>query len=292
MGERRRRRAAAGATLALILSLAPAGAAGAQTAVSGPQLRALAERAAEDPRALAQLRAVQQVDGRPVDIRLALAGAEGPVLAARLEALAAGGAPAPVDALQARQDASEVLDGRRFKPARVPRPFAGILRTIGRWLQPVAEPLEDVWGRIMASVAAQLGLVALVFALALLISVRLVGRRSPAAVRWSHRIGTEGEALDPDELERRATEAEQAGDLDRAVRLRFVAGVLRLDEAGVVTYRASLTTGQLRARVPATAFVQLAAAFDEIAYGGRPAAVDDVRAATEGWPRVLAEARR
>jgi hypothetical protein len=289
MGDRWRRRAAAAVVL---LSLGLAGPAGAQTAVTGPQLQALAERAADDPRALAQLRAVQQVDGRPVEIGRALAGAEGPELAARLRALAGGGAPTAVDAAQARQDAEPVLEGRRFKPSRVPRPFAGILRTLGGWLEPLVEPLGGLWGRLMSSVAAQLGVVAVVFVLALLICLRLLGRRSPDAVRRSRRLGSEGEGLDPHELERRAAEAERAGDLDRAVRLRFVAGVLRLDAAGVVTYRSSLTTGQLRARVPATTFAELAAAFDEIAYGGRAAGEADVRAATEGWPRVLAEARR
>ena len=290
MGDRRR--AVATLFLAVVLSVAAAPAAGAQTAISGPQLQALAERAATDPRALAELRAVQQVDGRPVDMARALARADGPELAARLQALSGGGAPAPVDAVQARQDAEGVLDARRFQPSQVPRPFAGTLRTLGRWLEPVAEPLGALWGRIMASVPARLGLVAVVFALALLISLRLVGRRSPGAVRRSRRLGSDGDGLDPDELERRAVEAERAGELDRAVRLRFVAGVLRLDEAGVVTYRSSLTTGQLRARVPARTFAELAAAFDEIAYGGRPAAEADVRAATEGWPRVLAETRR
>lgn len=288
-----RRAAAAAVLLAVVLSLVAAGPAGAQAAVTGSQLQALAERAAGDPRALAQLRAVQQVDGRAVDMGRALAGAEGPELATRLRSLAGGAAPAPaVDAAQARHAAEQVLDGRRFKPSRVPRPFAGILRTLGGWLEPVVEPFAGVWDRIMESVPAQLGVAGLVFAVALLIALRLIGRRSPDAIRRSRRIGVEGESLDPDDLERRAAEAERAGDLDRAVRLRFVAGVLRLDEAGVVTYRSSLTTGQLRARLGHGTFAELAAAFDEIAYGGRPAGRDDVRAATEGWPRVLAEARR
>jgi len=287
-----RRRSVAAMVLVVLLDVAPAGAARAQTAISGRQLEDLAERAVDDARALAQLRAVRQVDGQPVDMSRALAGAEGPELTTRLRTLARGGAPAPVDAVQARHDAEEVLEGRRFKPSPVPRPFAGILRTMGGWLKPLVEPLEAGWRRITANAAVQLAVVAAVFVLALAISGRLVGRRSPDAVRRSRGIGAEGHGADPEELERRAVEAERAGDLDRAVRLRFVAGVLRLDEAGVVTYRTSLTTGQLRARLPPGTFSGLATAFDEIVYGGRPAGESDVRAATEGWPRVLAEARR
>ncbi|HET7719122.1 MAG TPA: DUF4129 domain-containing protein [Acidimicrobiales bacterium] len=288
---RDRRWAVALAVLAsAVLGIGPVSPAWAQS-VTGAQLQDLAARAAGDARALAQLRAVREVDGRPVDMGRALAGAEGPGLAARLQALR-GGAPAGsvVESEQARREARDVLDGRRFKPARVPRPFAGILRTLGRWLEPVGEPIGRLWRRVVDTVAGRLVLVGLVFAVAALISARLIGRRSPGNVHRSRPFGMAGESLDPDDLERQAVAAERAGDLDHAVRLRFVAGVLRLDRAGVIAYRSSLTTGQLRSRLPSASFAELAAAFDEIAYGGRPAEEADLRAATEGWPRVLAEA--
>lgn len=261
--------------------------------VTGPELADLAGRAASDQRALAQLRAVREVDGRPVDMGRALAGAEGPALAGRLQALAeqAPGGSA-VDAARAQADAEDVLDGRRFRPARVPRPFQGVLRTLGRWLEPVGEPIGRLWTRVTETLPGRLVLIAAVFAIATLISARLIGRRSPRDLRPSRPFGVVGQSLDADELEREAAAAERAGDLDHAVRLRFVAGVLRLDRAGVITYRSSLTTGQLRARLGSGSFAELAAAFDEITYGGRPAEVADVRAATEVWPRVLAEARR
>ena len=277
---------------AIVVGIGPVGPASAQS-VTRTQLQDLAARAASDPRALAQLRAVREVDGRAVDMGRALAGAEGPGLASRLQALSGGAAGGPAVASdQARQEARDVLDGRRFKPARVPRPFAGILRTLGRWLEPVGEPLGRLWRRVVDTVAGRLLLVGLVFLVAGLISLRLIGRRSPGNVHRSRPFGVDGDGLDPDELERQAVAAERAGDLDHAVRLRFVAGVLRLDRAGVIAYRSSLTTGQLRERLHSASFAELAAAFDEIAYGGRSAEEADLRAATEVWPRVLAEARQ
>lgn len=277
---------------AMVVGIGPVGPASAQS-VTGAQLRDLAARAASDPRALAQLRAVREVDGRPVDLGRALAGAEGRSLDARLQALGGGvSAGSVVASEQARRQAQEVLDGRRFKPARVPRPFAGILRTLGGWLEPVGEPLGRLWRQVVDTVAGRLALVGLVFGVAALMSVRLIGRRSPGNVHRSRPFGVDGDSLDPDELERQAAAAERAGDLDHAVRLRFVAGVLRLDQAGVIAYRSSLTTGQLRERLHSASFAELAAAFDEIAYGGRAAGEADVRAATDVWPRVLAEARR
>lgn len=292
---RRWRRVVAGAALALTVTTASAPAASAQS-VSEPEFQALAERAVGDPRALAQLRAVQQVDGRPVDVRRALDGAEGPALASRLRTLAGGGGTGvgrdAVDPVEARRDAEAVLDGRRFKPARVPRPLAGVLRTLGRWLRPVSGPLGRAWGVVADSLVAQGILATVVFLVATVVSIRLVGRRSPAALHQGRPLGVDGEGLDPDELERQAMAAERAGDLAHAVRLRFVAGVLRLDRAGVIAYRSSLTTGQLRAALRSGSFADLAAAFDEITYGGRPAEASDVELATAGWPRVLAEAGR
>ena len=293
MGDRRWRRVAAGVALAVCLGAGSVGPADAQS-VTHAELQALARRAVDDPQALAQLRAVQQVDGRPADVARALGDAQGPALASRLRTLAGGngGAPPAVDASEVRQDAAAVLDGRRFKPPRVPRPFAGVLRTLGRWLQPVVDPFQDLWSRIRGNTAAELGLVSVAFAVAMWISARLVGRRSPHSVHRSRALPVDADGLNPDDLERQAAAAERAGDLDRAVRLRFVAGVLRLDDAGVIRYRSSLTTGQLRAALGSRSFAELAAAFDEIAYGGRPAEEADVRTAKAGWPQVVAESRR
>lgn len=295
---RRRRRTVAGAALALALALvivvAGAGPAPAE-AVTGAQLQSLAERAAGDPRALAQLRTVTQVDGQPIDVNTALAGASGDELASRLRTLAAGSGPAAapaVAATEARHDAEAVLDGRRFKRPWVPRPFAGVLRTLGSWLRPLVRPFARPWGAVAGTLGGQLAVVAVVFAVALALSIRLIGRRSPRSLDRARPFGVDTDGLDADELERRAVDAGRAGDLALAVRLRFVAGVLRLDEAGVISYRSSLTTGQLRALLRSGSFPELASAFDEIAYGGRPADASDVEDAVAGWPRVLAEAQR
>jgi len=295
MAERQVRRTAVVAVVLMVIGIGLGSPASAQS-VTATQLQALAERAVDDPRALAQLRAVREVDGRPVDIGRTLRDVEGPALTSRLRTLAgdrstAAAAPAVAPEV-ARSDAEDVLDGRRFQPSRVPRPLKGILSTIGRWLEPVGEPLGRLWGRVADSLGAQLALVAVVFVVAAAVSVRLIGRRSPRALARSRAIGVDAEGLDPDELEREAASAEAAGDLERAVRLRFVAGVLRLDRAGAIDYRSSMTSGQLASMLRSAPFAELAATFDEIAYGGRRAEESDVQTARTTWPRVLAEARR
>ena len=75
------------------------------------------------------------------------------------------------------------------------------------------------------------------------------------------------------------------------MRLRFRAGLLRLDARELIEYRPSLTTGEVAAAVGSPTFERVGADFDAIAYGGRAADEDDEVASREGWQRVLSEAR-
>jgi hypothetical protein len=92
---------------------------------------------------------------------------------------------------------------------------------------------------------------------------------------------------DPRSLERRADAAEAAGDLDAALRLRFRAGLLRLDARGRIEYRPSISTHEVRRALHSEGFDRLAATFDDVVYGGRPADPGDVSAARERWPDVV-----
>lgn len=281
------RRAAASVALALAV-LGPAAAATAD-AVDGERFSELVDRAmAGDGDALAELRRVDRVDGRPVDMAAALADRP----RERLSSLQGRPRdPAAPDADAARRSAREVLDGRAFHPPDVPRPLQGALRRLGRWLEPVGRPLGAAFRWLTAEPGRFLPLAVAVVLGAGLITLVVGRRRAPLGVGPAgRRLGREEE--DPALLERKAEEAERAGDLALAVRLRFRAGLVRLDRTGVLRLHPSLTTGAVTRAVPSETLVGLAADFDEIAYGGRPAAPDDVAGSRTGWPRVLAEARR
>ena len=99
-------------------------------------------------------------------------------------------------------------------------------------------------------------------------------------------------AEDPAVLEREADAAERRGDLERAVRLRFRAGLLRLGDRGAVDYRPSLTTSEVRAALDSDTFDHLAGTFERVAYGGRPAGPPDVAEARTEWPRVVKQGPR
>ena len=95
---------------------------------------------------------------------------------------------------------------------------------------------------------------------------------------------------DPAALERAADAAEREERWEEAVRLRFRAGLLRLDARRIVGYRPSLTTGEVRRALGSPAFDAVGRDFDAIAYGGRAAGPDDAGAARAGWAEVLSAA--
>ncbi|MEW6153080.1 MAG: DUF4129 domain-containing protein [Actinomycetota bacterium] len=271
--------------------LAGAGPAAAQD-VTSAELAALAERAASDPAALARLRATTSVDGRPADLDRALAGAEGDDLRARLRALArqSTGAGAVVDAAAASAEARRTLSQDKFQPGTSIAPFRGVLRRVGGWLRPVGEPVGRLWARVAENTAAAVVLFVAVAGVAALASIGLLRRRTSAGVerRGAARGGPRDE--NPEELEARADAAERAGDLDLALRLRFRAGLARLDRAGVVEDRPALTTGELARLVGSPVLDGLTATFEEVTYGGRRAGPDDLGSARSGWPAVVAAA--
>ncbi|MBW3627418.1 MAG: hypothetical protein KY412_07390, partial [Actinobacteria bacterium] len=139
----------AAATLTLALSLVVAGPAttAAAEAIDGDRFSQLVDRAAAgDGAALAELRRVDRVDGRPVDMAAALADRPDD----RLRVLQGGSPPGEADADAARRSAQEVLDRRAFHPPDVPRPLEGVLRRIGGWLAPLGRPLRAAFEWVTA----------------------------------------------------------------------------------------------------------------------------------------------
>ncbi|HEX2039889.1 MAG TPA: DUF4129 domain-containing protein [Acidimicrobiales bacterium] len=282
----------AGLAVLLLLLSAPAHA----EEVPAAELRRRAAAAADRPHdrtAMAAVRAVDRVDGRPVDIERALADAEGDELVSRLRTLARSGAgTAPVGEAEARAQARDILDGRRFREADPPRPLRGVLEWLGDRLRPVGKPLGDLWDELAEQRLLQLLLGLTVVLGALAVALRMVRRRNAAAVLRDRERRHDGRPEDPAALERAADGAERRGDLDLAVRLRFRAGLLRLDRGGAVDLRPSLTAGELVRQVPSPTLRGLTRTFEAVAYGGRRASAGDADAARHGWPRVLEEARR
>ena len=275
------------ATLLAALALAAPSAAAAQEAVSGAELTALAERAADDEAARAQLLAVERVDGRPVAVREAMDGARGAELEQRARLIAAGAAAEATGSAEARAEARRVLEQRRYHGAELPRPFAGPLGWLGERAQPVIDWIND---RGVDVPGGPLELWMILSAGVLLAALTVTGttiRRRALAIERAREAALPA-TDDPRALEREAERAERDGEWERAVRLRFRAGLLRLDRRRVIVYRPSLTTGEVARAVESPAFREVGERFDAIAYGGRPAEREDAEHARSGWAEVLA----
>ena len=194
-----------------------------------------------------------------------------------------------VDPDQARQAANDILSDRRFRRDPAPRPLRGPLHWLGDRLSGIERWIGDRLAVVPGIVWIML---ALLVVGAVIARVIVVSRRHAVSGAGSATgTGIAGATLeDANALEREADEAERDGDLDRALRLRFRSGLLRLGDRGAIAYRPSLTTGEVRRALGSENFDELARAFERVTYGGRAAEPLDLDAARTTWPRVLDEA--
>lgn len=191
----------------------------------------------------------------------------------------------------ARRLARSILAEGRFHQPSLPRPLHGVLHAIGEGITAPVRGLEAAVVAVGALVPG--GVVVVWIVLALLLAgatALLVGRHSRRTLRSGE--GEPGTGVS-ERLERAsdllaaAEEAERAGQLADAVRLRFRAGLLRLAERGTIAAPASTPTNEVAKALNSPHFDALAHRFDEIAYGDSPPEPEDVEVARREWPAVL-----
>jgi hypothetical protein len=191
---------------------------------------------------------------------------------------------------QAREEARRILAEDRFHETDLPRPLRRPLEWLGDRLEPIGSFFQDAIDALPGDDSlVYLVLAAAVLALAVFIATRLVLRRGPPA-QLARRRGGDAleETADAATLEGLADAAERRGDLERALRLRFRAGILRLVERRQLDDAEHVTTGSLVRRHRSEPFAAGARAFDEVVYGRRAPTPEDVRKVREGWQAVLA----
>jgi hypothetical protein len=200
------------------------------------------------------------------------------------------GLAAAVDPDVARQVARDILRGRQYRSSPTPRPFRRQLSWVGDRVHSVLDWIGRGFSQVPSAVALLVA-VALI-GLAVVFLVRYIRARRSRPDARHHATATAAAVEDPAELERAADDAERAGQLDRALRLRFRAGLLRLGRRGAIRYRPSVTTNEVRHVLGSETFEELARTFEAVAYGGREATTPDVDTARREWPRVVAGANR
>jgi hypothetical protein len=264
-------------------ALAAAGAPAAAESVDGAAYQRLVAAAQRDPAALARLRRITAVDGRPVELRRILSGSSGR-LRSRLQALRAApgsaGEPAP-----ARRTAAEILAGADYRP-RQPGLIARALSWLARMLS-IPSGASGVAGLIaLGGVAAAIAALA---ALALGSRRRRQGReRRQGRPGGAFGMGSAG----PEELERRAAAAEAAGRLEEAMRLQLAAALTRLEDGGRIRVRRDTTLGQVARSLASDDFDAAADRFAGVVYGRRTPTADDTAVLRERLAATLEDVQR
>ena len=212
-------------------------------------------------------------------------GAPAPAAASPLPALFAQADPGR-DAASARAEARRILKGRRYTGTSVRGPFRGLLEWLGRQIDRLGDLVPSLDRRIPGGRAITwVAILSIVGFAAWLIASQTARRRATAFTVRAERTQAEGRES-PRAVERRADDAERSGDFATAVRLRFQAGLLRLDARGLIDYRPSLGTAAVARRLRSPDFDRIAGDFDDVVYGGRPATASDAEAAREGWAAI------
>lgn len=214
-------------------------------------------------------------------------------------------APAPTPD-QARRDAIEILNGNAFRPKSEPRPLRGVLSWIGdafAWignkLSPLGRPFVWVWQHtfgLLSGLFAWVVIIAVIVAVVVFIArhfqQRAVARDLLHPAPFDpFREGDDTRTIE--QLESEAAAAERDGDYALAVRLRFRAGLLRLErDADAIVLRPGLTTREVRSTLVSTRFDDLANTFEMITYGEHPAPASAASDAEQQWPVVVREASK
>jgi hypothetical protein len=204
----------------------------------------------------------------------------------------------------ARRQAAHILSQPPFKSKPGSAPLRGFFNAIGRGLEKVFGPIFRWLGRDLFRPIGHFGvdllgpywwiaLAGIAVIAGVFIGRLLIGRRARIGRNEESELADDPAGVeDVASLEAAAAAAEASGQLEEAVRLRFRAGLARLESLGIISNRLATTSHQARRILHNRSFDAIADRHEEIAYASARAAPADAAAAREGWPRVIAEASK
>ena len=212
------------------------------------------------------------------------------------QALAPFDEPLDSDDLQAR--AETIVSGSAYTGERdsfltdnpVTRFIDDVMQRIRDWLSPSGEVRTGTPTTQVDPGRPSYGwlLLAALLVLAVAVAAVIARRRLRVETDLQRAIDVERRG-DAEELEDLATAAEAAGRFEDALRLRFRAGLMRLDDLEVIVYDPALATGAVRSAVGMGEFDTVATQFERVAYSDYTPQRTDVTSHQQGWLTVLGE---
>ncbi len=234
---------------------------------------------------VAGLRSISDIGGVSVDMP-AILDAAGAELDRRLETLAdlvGQGSVAGSDPGAAAETARRILGQSKYEVSG-----EGFLDRIGAlllaWIDRFLDWLTSALGGPTNTALVVIGVVVL----AGLAAFTFLARRRSATLDQEltlERLIAEGG--DPSEYEKSAVTAAARGSFDEALRYRFLAGLLRLDLTGRITFRPGLTTGEIADTLSDIRFDHLTDVFNDVAYGGRHVDAETYADSAATWADLL-----
>lgn len=241
----------------------------------------------------AALMSISEIDGAPVDMPDLLA--EHPE--ARMRIVATLEPLDKIDSEAAADQARAILADPKYRQYE-PSWFEHLSGPLYRWSQRmigfITDLVRQVGDALLRWISSQearwIGIPTLVVATAL--GTWVLGRRRAreverrAVIDRILQLGRE-----PAELEKMAEAAEDQGDHAESIRLRFVAGLLRLDTVGMIIFSPGLPNGMISGELKSAVFDRLAAQFDAVVYGKRLTSSADADAARRDWLELIGASR-
>ncbi len=239
--------------------------------------------------AIVRLTRVTEIDGVPVD----MAGLLDEDGRERVETIS-NLSPSPVfDRAQVEDTVTRILSDPRYVRDRttwLQDLLAPVNRSLARIIAYVTDRLYELWTWLVDFLANSpwrwpvivVGLIAGTVGVWLLTRRRARDIERRAAIERILDLG-----LDPAELEALASEAAAAGEFAEAIRLRFVAGLLRLDTEGRLRFAPGIPNGVYSHHLASPAFDRLAHQFDEAIYGKVVVSDADHRECLRLWVELV-----
>lgn len=196
----------------------------------------------------------------------------------------------------AKNAVKKILNGPQFHPPQPPRPFAGILNFFSRYIHKYLGPIinwikNSIYGPLDRSLNGYMypAILVVVAFFVIIIAAIIIHRRPSTGKKLFKESEIELPNVDPETLDALAEKAHLDQDYKLSIRLRFKAGLTRLEKRGLIINQQSQTLLQLSEEIPSNTFRTLANDLTLIVYGNECATESLSNFSKLNWPSVLAE---